>query len=117
MPDVKGPVAVVAGATRGPGRGIARMQGEAGATVCRTGGKVRWSIVSTKRCWGEGSALKLPTLLTRARGRLRPPASSMDNDGHRVKTRLLEARFPFAPTSLDFRTVPLPCTPNWPSGQ
>ncbi|MCZ0936304.1 MAG: SDR family oxidoreductase [Gemmatimonadetes bacterium] len=43
MPDrpLKGRVAVVAGATRGAGRGIARMLGEAGATVYCTGRSVR----------------------------------------------------------------------------
>ncbi|HYE96010.1 MAG TPA: SDR family NAD(P)-dependent oxidoreductase, partial [Rubricoccaceae bacterium] len=37
MPSLEGKVAVVAGATRGAGRGIARMLGEAGATVYCTG--------------------------------------------------------------------------------
>src|SRR5438874_6439177 len=37
MPPLTGHVAVVAGATRGAGRGIARMLGEAGATVYCTG--------------------------------------------------------------------------------
>jgi NAD(P)-dependent dehydrogenase (short-subunit alcohol dehydrogenase family) len=37
MSSLKGQVAVVAGATRGAGRGIARMLGEAGATVYCTG--------------------------------------------------------------------------------
>ena len=43
MPDraLRGQVAVVAGATRGAGRGIARMLGEAGATVYCTGRSVR----------------------------------------------------------------------------
>src|SRR5690348_9507498 len=36
-----GQVAVVAGATRGAGRGIARALGEAGAIVCCTGRSVR----------------------------------------------------------------------------
>lgn len=36
-PDLRGRVALVAGATRGAGRGIARMLGEAGATVYCTG--------------------------------------------------------------------------------
>ena len=37
MKPLEGRVAVVAGATRGAGRGIARMLGEAGATVYCTG--------------------------------------------------------------------------------
>ncbi|MEM7119196.1 MAG: SDR family oxidoreductase [Chloroflexota bacterium] len=41
MQALKGQVAVVAGATRGAGRGIARMLGEAGATVYCTGRSVR----------------------------------------------------------------------------
>ncbi|HEU4596223.1 MAG TPA: SDR family oxidoreductase [Pyrinomonadaceae bacterium] len=41
MKNLKGKVAVVAGATRGAGRGIALMLGEAGATVYCTGRSVR----------------------------------------------------------------------------
>lgn len=41
MPDLEGRVAVVAGATRGAGRGIACMLGEAGATVYCTGRSIR----------------------------------------------------------------------------
>ena len=41
MKDLEGRVAVVAGATRGAGRGIATMLGEAGATVYCTGRSVR----------------------------------------------------------------------------
>ena len=41
MKPLKDKVAVVAGATRGAGRGIARMLGEAGATVYCTGRSVR----------------------------------------------------------------------------
>lgn len=40
-PDLRGKVAVVAGATRGAGRGIACMLGEVGATVYCTGRSVR----------------------------------------------------------------------------
>ena len=41
MKDLEGRVAVVAGATRGAGRSIATMLGEAGATVYCTGRSVR----------------------------------------------------------------------------
>src|SRR5512141_1275402 len=41
MKPLEGKVAVVAGATRGAGRGIATMLGEAGATVYCTGRSVR----------------------------------------------------------------------------
>lgn len=41
MKPLDGKVAVVAGATRGAGRGIATMLGEAGATVYCTGRSVR----------------------------------------------------------------------------
>src|SRR5437016_14540072 len=41
MPPLEGQVALVAGATRGAGRGIARALGEAGATVYCTGRSVR----------------------------------------------------------------------------
>ncbi len=41
MKPLEGKIAVVAGATRGAGRGIARMLGEAGATVYCTGRSVR----------------------------------------------------------------------------
>lgn len=46
---LKGKVAVVAGATRGAGRGIAMMLGEAGATVYCTGRSVRGKLASGKR--------------------------------------------------------------------
>ncbi len=46
---LKGTVAVVAGATRGAGRGIACMLGEAGATVYCTGRSVRGNLVRQDR--------------------------------------------------------------------
>lgn len=46
---LKGKVAVVAGATRGAGRGIACMLGEAGATVYCTGRSVRGKLVRKDR--------------------------------------------------------------------
>ena len=49
MKTLKGKVAVVAGATRGAGRGIACMLGEAGATVYCTGRSVRGKSVKRRR--------------------------------------------------------------------
>ena len=49
MRSLKGKVAVVAGATRGAGRGIARMLGEAGATVYCTGRSIRGKASSINR--------------------------------------------------------------------
>lgn len=46
MKPLTGKIAVVAGATRGAGRGIARALGEAGATVYCTGRSVRGSLAS-----------------------------------------------------------------------
>src|SRR5688572_10755546 len=46
MQPLQGKFAVVAGATRGPGRGIACMLGEAGATVYCTGRSVRGNLAS-----------------------------------------------------------------------
>src|SRR5690242_14256168 len=49
MQPLKGKIAVVAGATRGAGRGIASMLGEAGATVYCTGRSVRGKPASGSR--------------------------------------------------------------------
>jgi NAD(P)-dependent dehydrogenase (short-subunit alcohol dehydrogenase family) len=49
MQPLAGKVAVVAGATRGAGRGIAAMLGEAGATVYCTGRSVRGALASGPR--------------------------------------------------------------------
>jgi NAD(P)-dependent dehydrogenase (short-subunit alcohol dehydrogenase family) len=49
MPSLQGQVALVAGATRGAGRGIARMLGAAGATVYCTGRSVRGQIATAGR--------------------------------------------------------------------
>jgi len=57
MKSLKGRVAVVAGATRGAGRGIACMLGEAGATVYCTGRSTREKAVPERR--GKSAAFEL----------------------------------------------------------
>ena len=49
MKPLDGRVAIVAGATRGAGRGIARALGEAGATVYCTGRSIRGRPATAKR--------------------------------------------------------------------
>jgi NAD(P)-dependent dehydrogenase (short-subunit alcohol dehydrogenase family) len=56
MQPLRGKIAVVAGATRGAGRGIACMLGEAGATVYCTGRSTRATRLAPK---GEGSPFDL----------------------------------------------------------
>ncbi len=48
MPDLEGKIVLVAGATRGAGRGIACALGEAGATVYCTGRSIRGKLASGK---------------------------------------------------------------------
>ncbi len=62
MQPLKGKIAVVAGATRGAGRGIAVKLGEAGATVYVTGRSVRGSLSDMGRAETieETAALLLP---------------------------------------------------------
>ena len=48
MKELNGKIALVAGATRGAGRGIACMLGEAGATVYCTGRSTRGNLASGK---------------------------------------------------------------------
>ncbi|MBI1743531.1 SDR family NAD(P)-dependent oxidoreductase [Candidatus Acetothermia bacterium] len=59
MKPLQGKIAVVAGATRGAGRGIACMLGEAGATVYCTGRSTRKNKIT--RPHGRGSPFKLAT--------------------------------------------------------
>ncbi len=56
MQPLKGKIALVAGATRGAGRGIACMLGEAGATVYCTGRSSRGKVIVPA---GEGGAFNL----------------------------------------------------------
>ncbi|HYL10866.1 MAG TPA: SDR family oxidoreductase [Candidatus Acidoferrales bacterium] len=65
MPDLRGKVALVAGATRGAGRGIACALGEAGATVYCTGRSVRGKPASGK---GRPETIEETAEMVTARG-------------------------------------------------
>ena len=65
-PDLRGRVAVVAGATRGAGRGIAIALGEAGATVYATGRSVRGAPATA----GRPETIEETAELVNARGGL-----------------------------------------------
>jgi NAD(P)-dependent dehydrogenase (short-subunit alcohol dehydrogenase family) len=65
---LKGRVAVVAGATRGAGRGIARMLGEAGATVYCTGRSTRASAQSPRQASGRSETIEETAELVTAAG-------------------------------------------------
>src|ERR1700748_139129 len=62
--SLAGTVAVVAGATRGAGRGIARALGEAGATVCCTGR----SVPANRSSYNRPEALEETAEMIRAAG-------------------------------------------------
>lgn len=66
--SLKGQVAVVAGATRGAGRGIACMLGEAGATVYCTGRSVRGNPATTGIFAGRAETIDETAEMVTARG-------------------------------------------------
>jgi NAD(P)-dependent dehydrogenase (short-subunit alcohol dehydrogenase family) len=68
MSSLKGKVAVVAGATRGAGRGIACMLGEAGATVYCTGRSTRASPSTTGFYAGRPETIDETAEMVTARG-------------------------------------------------
>jgi NAD(P)-dependent dehydrogenase (short-subunit alcohol dehydrogenase family) len=70
MKKLKGRVAVVAGATRGAGRGIACMLGEAGATVYCTGRSVRGSPPAEGVHAGRAETVEETAEMVTARGGL-----------------------------------------------
>src|SRR5688572_12459397 len=63
-----GKVAIVAGATRGAGRGIACMLGEAGATVYCTGRSVRGNLATTGYFAGRPETIDETAEMVNARG-------------------------------------------------
>lgn len=73
MPPLTGHVAVVAGATRGAGRGIACMLGEAGATVYCTGRSVRGNPNMTGYFAGRSESIDETAEMVTARGGLGIP--------------------------------------------
>src|ERR1700756_1672139 len=68
MKPLQGQVAVVAGATRGAGRGIACMLGEAGATVYCTGRNARGNPVTTGFYAGRPETIDETAKMVTARG-------------------------------------------------
>ena len=68
MQPLKGKVAVVAGATRGAGRGIACMLGEAGATVYCTGRSVRGHLHTEGAYAGRTETIEETAEMVTARG-------------------------------------------------
>jgi len=74
MPPLEGKVAVVAGATRGAGRGIACMLGEAGATVYCTGRSVRGKPNMTGYFAGRPESIDETAEMVTARGGTGIPA-------------------------------------------
>src|SRR3954465_7700785 len=81
MCSLEGTVAVVAGATRGAGRGIACMLGEAGATVYCTGRSVRGNP-STK---GRPETIDETAEMVTARGGIGIPARVDHTDRDQVR--------------------------------
>jgi NAD(P)-dependent dehydrogenase (short-subunit alcohol dehydrogenase family) len=73
MQPLKGKVALVAGATRGAGRGIACMLGEAGATVYCTGRSVRGSPPATGVYAGRPETIEETAEMVAAQGGLGVP--------------------------------------------
>jgi NAD(P)-dependent dehydrogenase (short-subunit alcohol dehydrogenase family) len=85
MKSLEGKVAVVAGATRGAGRGIACMLGEAGATVYCTGRNSR-ERPNTEGCFaGRPETIEETAEMVTARGGVGVPARTDHLDERQVE--------------------------------
>jgi NAD(P)-dependent dehydrogenase (short-subunit alcohol dehydrogenase family) len=85
MQPLKGKIAVVAGATRGAGRGIACMLGEAGATVYCSGRSIRGSVATTGPFAGRPETIEETAEMVNARGGLGIPVQVDHNIEDQVK--------------------------------
>lgn len=85
MKSLKGKVAVVAGATRGAGRGIACMLGEAGATVYCTGRSTREQPNMTGAFAGRPENIDETAEMVSARGGCGIPARADHSDESQVE--------------------------------
>ena len=85
MKSLEGKVAVVAGATRGVGRGIACMLGEAGAIVYCTGRSTRERPSTTGRFAGRPETIDETAEMVEARGGVGIPARTDHSDESQVE--------------------------------
>src|SRR3712207_8208797 len=87
MKSLKGRVAVVAGATRGAGRGIACMLGEAGAVVYCTGRSTRGEPNMTGAHAGRPENIDETAEMVSARGGVGIPVRTDHSDESQVEAR------------------------------
>jgi NAD(P)-dependent dehydrogenase (short-subunit alcohol dehydrogenase family) len=92
MKSLKGKVAVVAGATRGAGRGIACMLGEAGATVYCTGRSTREEPNMSGRFAGRPETIDETAEMVAARGGVGIPVRTDHLDEGQVESLFARVR-------------------------